>query len=380
MSNDMQIDPERVYPIGAAARLLGVSASGLRDCERRGEITSTQTRGGHRRFRGAELLRLREATVHHVAARKPRPMTSSDATTIEEVKARHTWLGQWIGRAQRELDPATPAEVRLRLAVDLERALGPWGPASPVEDVQPIVTSLIARAKQQAQRAEEEAQQHEMKDELIDFALGHLIDTLPRHVVGAAGSLERQQIQALLRAQLRAWLSQHLTGSEDWDRARELTDEWLAQWQAKQVHHSRVPGTVKVLAVGTTGLLTGAAAVAALSPDLRARAVALTGRLRVLGANVLKRVGTPPPSSPVAQPTSESTGATPPPSHSHPSVGVINLINRRSHARYARYIRKMQEARGTGVATPDGQPGPHAPISADGAAPELGGSPPASSG
>ncbi len=379
MSNEMQIDPERVYAIGAAARLLRVSASTLRDCERRGEITSTQTRGGHRRFRGADLLRLREASVHHVATRTPRPVTSSDTTTIEETKARHTWLGQWIGLAQRELDPATPADVRLRLAGDLERALGPWGPASPVEDVQPIVTSLIARAKQQAQRAEEEAQRHEMKDELIDFALEHLIDSLPRGVVGVAGSLERQQIEALLRAQLRAWLSQHLTGSEDWDRARELTDEWLAQWLAKQVHYAHIPRTVKVLTVGMAGLIT-AGAVAALSPDLRARAAALKGRLRSLGADFLKRFGTLPPRSPAAQPPSDQTGATPSPSHSHPSVGMINLINHPSHTRYARYIRKMQEARGNGVTTPDGQPGPPTPISGDGAAPELGDSSSTSSG
>jgi len=378
MSNDLQIDPERVYAIGAAAQLLGVSASTLRDCERRGEITSTQTRGGHRRFRGADLLRLREASGHHVAARKPRPVTSSDATTIEETKARHTWLGQWIGRAQRELDPATPADVRLRLAVDLERALGPWGPASPVEDVQPIVTSLIARAKQQAQRAEEEAQRHEMKDELIEFALGHLIDSLPRGVVSVAGSLERQQIEALLRAQLRAWLSQHLTGSEDWDRARELTDEWLAQWRAKRVHHARVPPTVKVLTVGTAGLI-AAGAVVALNPNLRARAAAFKGRIQALGATFLRSFGAPPPPSPAAQTPSDPTAATPPPSHPHPSVGVINLLNRRSHARYARYIRKTQEARGNGVTTPDGQPGPHAPIPGDGAAPELGGAPSASS-
>lgn len=281
MSNDLQIDPERVYAVGAAAHLLGVNASTLRDYERRGEITSTQTRGGHRRFRGADLLRVREASVHHVAVRKPRPVTASEAPTIEETKARHTWLGQRIGRAQRELDLATPADVRLRLAVDLERALGPWGPASPVEDLQPIVTS-IARAKQQAQRAEEEAQRHEMKDELIDFALNHLVDSLPRGVAGVAGSLERQQIQALLRAQLRTWLSQHLTGSEDWDRARELTDEWLAQWRAKRVHHTRVPRTVKVLTVGTAGLIT-ASAVVALSPDLRARAAAFKGRILALG-------------------------------------------------------------------------------------------------
>jgi DNA-binding transcriptional MerR regulator len=379
MSNEMQINPERVYAMGAAARLLGMSASSLRDCERRGEIASTQTRGGHRRFRGAELLRLREVSGHHVATRKPRPMTSNDnTTTSEETKARHTWLGKWIGRAQRELEPATPADVRLRLAVDLERALSPWGPASPVEDVQPVVTSLIARAKLQAQRAEEEAHRHEMKDELIDFALEHLIDSLPRGVVGVAGSLGRQQMQALLRAPLRAWLSQHLTGSEDWDRARELTDEWLAQWKAKQGHHSRIPSTVKVLTVGTTGLLAGAAAVAALSPDLRARAAGLTGRLRSLGATVLKRFGTPPPQSPAAQPTSptDQTGAAPPPSHPHPPVGVINLLNHRSQARYARYLRKTREARGTGVTTPDGQ---LPPSTGDGAAPELGGSPPASS-
>ena len=41
MSDKKSIDPESVYSISAAARLLGVSPSTLRDLERRGDIECT---------------------------------------------------------------------------------------------------------------------------------------------------------------------------------------------------------------------------------------------------------------------------------------------------------------------------------------------------
>jgi len=40
MSDDMKIDRESIYTIGAAARLLNVSPSTLRDLERRGHVVT----------------------------------------------------------------------------------------------------------------------------------------------------------------------------------------------------------------------------------------------------------------------------------------------------------------------------------------------------
>ena len=60
MPEESRIDPDRTYSTTSAARHLGVSASTLRDLERRGKVDSTRTPGRHRRFSGSALLRLRE--------------------------------------------------------------------------------------------------------------------------------------------------------------------------------------------------------------------------------------------------------------------------------------------------------------------------------
>ncbi len=83
MSGKVRIDPQGIYAVGAAARLLGVSASTLRDLERRGKIESERTPGGQRRFTGASLLTLLEESNHPPPGR-PRPSSgdANPATTI----------------------------------------------------------------------------------------------------------------------------------------------------------------------------------------------------------------------------------------------------------------------------------------------------------
>jgi excisionase family DNA binding protein len=188
MSDDVTIDPDGIYLITAAARLLGVSASTLRDLDRQGKIESTRTPGGQRRFTGSALLQLR-AESHRVPPRTSRPAADSTPTDAD-AKARQAWLGQVMARAQRELPADTPAEIRLRLGADMERALGHFGPSSPVDAVEPLVKSLVERARIQGERAQEEAERRAMKAELIDGALAELrrrIDTLSTRVVCAPG-------------------------------------------------------------------------------------------------------------------------------------------------------------------------------------------------
>lgn len=45
----------RLYSIGEAAELLGVSIDTLRNWEREGKVQSIRTEGGHRRFRAIDL-------------------------------------------------------------------------------------------------------------------------------------------------------------------------------------------------------------------------------------------------------------------------------------------------------------------------------------
>jgi len=141
MADDVTIDPDGIYLISAAARLLGVSASTLRDLERRGKIEGTRTPGGQRRFTGSALLQLR-AESNRVHPRTPRPAADSTATD-PDAKTRQAWLGQVMAQAQRALPADTPAEIRLRLGADVERALGHFGPTSPGDAVEPLVKSLV---------------------------------------------------------------------------------------------------------------------------------------------------------------------------------------------------------------------------------------------
>jgi MerR family regulatory protein len=362
MSDAVTIDPDGTYPIGAAARFLGVSASTLRDLERRGQIACTRTPGGQRRFAGAELLRLQKQS-QGTPPKKPAPPSPHIAASAEDAKARQAWLSPLIARAQQELPADTPAAIRLRLSADLERALGSWDPASPTGDVEPLIKSLVQRARMQAETDREDAERHAMKGELVEFALARVrqgIDLLPKRIVGAPGSLKRRHVRATLRDQLRDLLQTRLRGDEGWDQVRELADEFMASWFVEQTPDSRIPNTVKFLAVGATGVIGGVAAAAALDPRIRAAAAKLKDPLWSLAVDVLKRFGAPPPStsSPPNPPKQATT--TPPPSG--PSTGFVTGW-RNSYRRTAKYSRlaipKSQKAPPDGTTPFDAQ-APHA--------------------
>src|SRR5258705_10771899 len=194
MSDSHAIDPEDVYPISAAARLLRLSSSTLRGLERRGKISCTWTPGRQRRFTGSELLRFL-AQSPAAASAELAQTPSARTTDTPPATARRAWLGQLIVRAQRELPTDTPAAIRFRLATDLERGLSTYGPVSSIGDVEPIITSAVEHAKRQVQTAQEDTERREMKRELIESGLTHRrrrTDMLPRPMLGPRGRLTRR--------------------------------------------------------------------------------------------------------------------------------------------------------------------------------------------
>lgn len=376
MADKVKIDPDGIYSIGTAARLLGMSASTLRALERQGKLEATRTPGGQRRFVGSEVLRLREESIGGLP-RKPGPTVSNAAAADSDAKARQAWLGQLIARSQRELPADTPAEVRLRLGADLEHAFRNFGPASPMGDVEPLLKSLVERARLQAQEAKENAKRRERKDELLEHALAHLrrgIDALSKRMVGAPASLKRRHIRATLRDQLRDLLRKRLRGDEGWDHVRELADEFIAAWYVEQTPDSRIPNTVKLLAAGATGVVGGAAAAAALDPRIRAGAAKLKDPLRSLAVDVLKHFRARPPST--SPPSNQSNQTTPPP-QSGRSMGLVGgwPVYPRT-PRYSRPVTpKPQEAAPGGFPASDGRAGQAAPRNSDAAPDDSAGAP-----
>lgn len=322
MSDRGRIDPRGVYAIGAAARLLGVSPSTLRELERRGKIEGERTPGRQRRFTGSSLLRLLDES-NRPPPRTPRSAPGHTTISNEDTRARQAWLGQVVAQAQRELSPDTPAEIRLRLAADLEEALRTFAPAAPPSDVTPLVNSVVERARLQGEKAREEAERRQMKGYLREHALAHLrrsIDALPTSIVGRAGSLERRHVRATLRDQLQSIFQKRVVGDEDWDQVRELADEVLAAWYVKQAAASRIPNTVKLAAAGVTGVMGGAAAAAALDPRIRAAASELKEPFRSLATKLLNHFKPPAPSAPSTASSNQPTTPQPPPPPTAPGT------------------------------------------------------------
>ncbi len=315
MSEKNLIDPGKVYSISAAARLLDVSPSTLRDLERQGKVECTWTPGRQRRFGGAELLRFL-AESRSATPRAPAQRPHAGAADTEDVAARRAWLGHLIARAQRELPVDTPAAIRLRVGTDLEHALGKWGPSSPLSDVEPLITSVVERATHQVQTTQEESERREKKGELLDFGLRYLqrrLTGLSNRMVGPGGSFKRRHILATLRNQLRDQLQKQLQGDEEWDDVRGVAEDFVAAWVVAHSPTSRIPTTVKVLAAGATGLVGGATAAAALSPAIRARLHRFKAPLLTLAGNLLNQISSPPPSAaPPTNPPDQTTTAPPP--------------------------------------------------------------------
>ena len=259
-----------------------------------------------------------------------------------ETQIRHAWLGQVLARAQRQLPSDTPAEVRLRLGAEVERALGHFDPASTASDWEPLVKSLVQRATHQGQAAQEEVERREMKAALIEFGLTRLrrrIDALGRRVVGPVGSLKRCHAHATLRDEFRAVLHRDLRGDEDWAQISLRAEEFLAAWYVQQTPET-LSATAKLLAVGATGTngvdgatgvagptgptgptgatgaIGGSAVSAALSPEIRARMADLKAPLLTVAVGLLNRISTPPsPAASATNPPAQATttAAGPPP-------------------------------------------------------------------
>jgi hypothetical protein len=228
-----------------------------------------------------------------------------------------------------------------------------------MDAVEPLVKSLVERARLQGEKAQEEAERREMKDELVDCALAELrrrIDALSKRLVGAPGSLKRRHVQAILRDQLRDRLQKRLRGDEDWGQVRDLAVEFLAAWYVEQTPDTRIPKTVQLLVAGATGVVGGAAGAAALSPEIRARAAKLKAPLLSAVGEFLNRLSTPPP--PTSPPPSPASHATPAPPPFRPVTGV-GADWPRSYRRPSRYspsvTPKSPEARPEGLTPSDGQ-------------------------
>ena len=249
--------------------------------------------------------------------------------------------------------------------------------------MEPLITSAVEHAKRQAQTTQEDTERREMKGELIEFGLTHLrrrIDALSTRIVGARGSLTRRHIQSSLRDQFRDQLQKQLRGDEEWAQIRELAEDFLAGWFVAQPPVPRIPTTVKLLAAGATGLVGGATAAAALSPEIQARAAKLKVPLLALAGNILKRLSTPsPPTSPAPPPAQPTT--TPPPFRPG-GVGFGSgwpRPNRRT-ARYSRWAaHKSRKATGGSVTASDRQNSDAPPTSSDAAQPESPDAPSSSS-
>ena len=313
------IQPAQVYSVGEAARLLGLSPSGLRNLEQQGRLECTRTPGGQRRFLGADLLRLGEASasapIRTTSEAQPRT-----AAAVADRSAHQAWLGGWISKIQRELPLDTPSEVRLRAGTQLEQALRQLGPDSDTRAVEQVVTSILQKARLAAEEARHRARRLENKTQLLEYAQSHLrrtVSALPKRIVGALGSPKRVHVKAMLRDQLHGRLQKRLTGDEAWSEVREWVDEFVAGWQVRQTPERRIPPAIDLLGASLAGAA-GAAAAAALSkPEVRIR---VKERLSALAAEFVKRFS--PPSPPPA-PDASSPPSSPPSAPTGPSLGSL---------------------------------------------------------
>ena len=297
---EREIDPAQLYPVGAAARLLGLSASGFRELERSGRLTCERTAGRHRRVAGSELLRFLEAGAQD----QPQELALAPAPPVSATDraARQAWLTRRVNQGLAALPTEAPASARLRLRADIERALRGYDPGVPDPEVNALVQTLVDQACEQMEAEQERVERAANKATLIEDGLETLvraIHRLPSRLVGAPKTPKRRHLESRLRDELRGYLRSRLTGEELVFDVEELVRDFLATWQVEHTPPSRVPGAVKAVASGLVGAVGGAAAVTLSMPSIRATvkagmtavATELSQRLRTAIANM------PPPAS-----------------------------------------------------------------------------------
>jgi hypothetical protein len=300
------IEADRLYAVGDAARLLGLSPSGFRNLERSGRLTCERTQGNQRRVRGAELLRFLETRAADPAPEPDRP--STPAPSAADRAARQAWLAHHISQALTALPADASPTARLQLRSDIERALRPHEPGALEADVEDLVRTVADRARQAVEAEQERAARAENKAALIADGLdtlARLLARLPARLVGPPGSPARRHLHARLRDQIRAVLEERLTGEELIDVVDELVRDVVAAWQAEHTSPSRVPKSVREIAKGLAWAAGGAAAVTWSDPDIRA---GVTRRAEAVVADLAQRVRTAlskipsPPATPASGP------------------------------------------------------------------------------
>jgi excisionase family DNA binding protein len=306
-----QIDPDQLYPVAAAARLLGLSASAFRDLERSGRLTCERTAGRHRRVAGSELLRFLEAGAQD----QPQEPTLAPAPPVSAADraARQAWLARWISEGLGALPAESPAAVRLRLRTDIERALRGYDPEVPDPEVSALVQTLADHAREQMEAEQERVDRAANKAALIEYGqetLAKALHHLPSRLVGAPKTPTRRHLQARLRDELRGYLGSRLTGEELVFDVDELVRDFEASWQVEHTPPSRVPPAVKAVATGLVGAVGGAAAVTLSVPSIRAT---VKERMTALATDLSQRLRTAinntPPASSGRPGSSPGTGA-----------------------------------------------------------------------
>jgi hypothetical protein len=136
---------------------------------------------------------------------------------------------------------------------------------------------------------------------------------------------------------------------------------------------------LKLFAAGATGLVGGAAAAAALSPEIRARAATLKAPLLSVAAELLNRFSVPPPSTsppppppappPPTPPAAEQAATTPP--RFRPGMGLgTGWLPSDWRTRYVRATRTSSNPPPGSVTASDSQASDAPPTNRDAAPPE----------
>ena len=182
--------------------------------------------------------------------RAPR-VRDGDAGAAPVSGPRRAWLSQCKEAAVQQLPASATPTDRAKLRSAVERALRGHGPDDPAEEIQDIVATMVSETVGALEHAQRQVQQAERKAALIPMgrlALELLLEGCPASLVGTAGSRQRTQIAGMLWHDLRAKLSQTLSGSEDEGDVIEEVAAHVTTWQRdhKRRWRPRLPSPTQV--------------------------------------------------------------------------------------------------------------------------------------
>src|SRR5262244_819512 len=182
--------------------------------------------------------------------RAPR-VRDGDAGAAPVSGPRRAWLSQCKEAAVQQLPASATPTDRAKLRSAVERALRGHGPDDPAAEIQDIVATMVSEITAVLEHAQRQVQQAERKAALMTMsrlALELLLEGCPASLVGAAGSLQRTQTAGILWHDLRAKLSQTLSGSEDEGDVIEEVAAHVTTWHLdhKRRWRPRLPSPTQV--------------------------------------------------------------------------------------------------------------------------------------